>query len=261
VSAARPVARSIARARAGALALALVVALVVTAASCGGDDDAAAVTSGPAKVWAPSPIAFGFRADHGAADRFVDVGARRQRATYLVEATFVRTVDGQDPLEGTYKEVNRPPDHVSVGFGTVAGRVGDRTITCGELPDGSVSCAPGQPAAPLEQERAAEIEELRALVADDGWYRVDAAPDRTIAGEAATCFGLRQRNELAAPPFGRWARLCYAADGAPLDLYVAKVGSRDVRTATTIRRDVTAEDVADLVGGAGGPDGEADGGG
>ncbi len=82
---------------------------------------------------------------------------------------------------------------------------------------------------------------------DTGWYRVDAADGTTIAGEPATCFGLRQRNELAAPPFGRWAYLCDAADGVPLSVYVVKVGSRDVRTATAVSRSVTADDVTRLV--------------
>jgi hypothetical protein len=239
--------------RARPRALAVVLAAAAAVGGCSADDDGAgaAAVLAAAKVWAPSPLGFGFRVDPGAADRFVDVAARRQGATYLVEATFVREVDGQPPLRGSYTELNRPPDHLSASFGTVAGRVGDRTITCGELPDGSSGCAPGRPAPPLDQERAAELAALRGLVAEDGWYRVDAAPDRTIVGEAATCFGLRQRNQLPAPPFGRWAHLCYAADGAPLDLYVAKVASRDIRTATSLRREVTAQDVADLVDAAG----------
>jgi hypothetical protein len=229
-----------------AAALALVLASL---AACGDDDDAGAATA--TKRWAPSPIGFGFRADPDAANRLLDLAAARQTATYRVDAAFERDVDGRDPLKSAYTEINRPPDHVTVSLGGATGRVGDRTITCGDLPNGGTGCAPGAPAPPIETERQAELDELRSLVdPDTGWYRVDAADGLTIAGEPATCFGLRQRNELAAPPFGRWAYLCDAADGVPLSVYVVKDGSRDVRTATAVTRSVTADDVDRLVASA-----------
>jgi hypothetical protein len=232
------------------LAVALGGLLALTGCD-GGDGDGGDGTATATKAWAPSPIGFGFREDPGAADRFLALTARRQTATYRVDAAFQRDVDGREPLRSEYVEVNRPPDHVVVSLGGATGRVGDRTITCGDLPGGRTGCAPSGPAAPVEQERAAELEELRALVdADSGWYRVDAADGRTIAGEPATCFGLRQRNDLAAPPLGRWALLCEAADGVPLSVYVVKDGSRDVRTATAVTRTVTADDVAALLAAA-----------
>jgi hypothetical protein len=243
----RPRSRVAAAAVAGAAALALAGSVLV---ACRGDDDGAAGAAA-AKRWAPSPIGFGFRTDPDAAARLLDLATERQTATYRVDAAFERDVDGKDPLRSQYTEVNRPPDHVVVSLGGATGRVGDRTVTCGDLPTGGTGCAPGATAPPIDAERAAEIDELRSLVdPDTGWYRVDAADGLTIAGEAATCFGLRQRNELAAPPFGRWAYLCDAADGVPLSVYVVKVGSRDIRTATAVSREVTADEVTQLVAAA-----------
>jgi hypothetical protein len=231
--------------------LAAVVVLLAGLTACGGGDEG--VGSAAVKRWAPSPIGFGFRPDPAAAARFLDLATRRQTATYRVDASFERDVDGRDPLTSQYTEINRPPDHVAVSLGSATGRVGDRTITCGDLPDGGTGCAPGAPAAPIDAERAAEIDELRSLVdPTTGWYVVDAADGRTIAGEAATCFGLLQRNDLAAPPYGRWAYLCDAADGVPLSIYVVKVGSRDLRTATSVSRTVTADDVSALLAAASG---------
>jgi hypothetical protein len=223
-----------------------VSAAIVGLAGCGGDGDD--VDASATKRWAPSPIGFGFRADADAASRFLELAAARQTTTYRVDGAFERDVDGREPLTSAYTEINRPPDHVTVSLGGVSGRIGDRTITCGDLPGGASGCAPTAPAPAVEAERAAQLDELRSLVdPDTGWYRVDAADGLTVAGEAATCFGLRQRNELAAPPFGRWAYLCDAADGVPLSVYVVKVASRDVRTATAVSRAVTADDVTALV--------------
>ena len=229
---------------AGAAVIALVLAGLT---ACGGDGGGAA-RSAATKRWAPSPIGFGFRDDPTAAERFLDLATKRQTATYRVDAAFERDVDGRDPLRSEYTEVNLPPDHVTVSLGGAAGRVGDRTITCGDLPGGGTGCAPGAPAAPIEAERAAELDELRALIDPaSGSYRLEAADGRTIAGEPATCFGLLQHDDQLAPPYGRWAYLCDAADGVPLSVYVVKVASRDVRTATSVSRSVTAEEVTALL--------------
>lgn len=230
-----------------ALALAPMPILALLVALLGDSDPRAGSTSAGSPVVAgggPSPGEPVLRHD------LVAAYERSRRATWLIVFDFTRELRDGRRLELRLAELNRPPDHLTAGFGGVNGRVGGREVVCGEV-EGETLCAPRGPAVPFEDELATELAEFRdALWPPARWYAVAAGEPRTVLGRPTRCFVLRRVVDVPAPPYGEEAEYCFGRrDGAPLYNRIERREGTDERVAVEARREVSEADVAALLAG------------
>jgi len=169
---------------------------------------------------------------------FLAAYERSRTATFAVEQRFTRTVAGRGELAYERRLVQRPPeDRIVVGGGSAEGRLGGRVVRCSAVPGGTGGCLEGPPAGDYGEEVAAEVAELRRLVAgDDPVYELQA-------GEPG-CWALRLRLDVPTPPYGELAGFCFdEATGAPTRLEIHRDGAVDVVEALDVRAEVTAADL------------------
>jgi hypothetical protein len=172
-----------------------------------------------------------------AATSFLDAWQRKLEGTYVVDATFTRTVPDGSQLKLGTRIVQRPPSRLVVGLGNVSGRIDDKVIRCPAEPSGTSICftAPGAPA--YEQEVADELDALRGYVSG-------SKPLYQVLGFRDGCYRLDIALVFPSPPYGTHALFCFdATTGAP-SLTVIEWGDVTERTtAAAIRTDVTDADL------------------
>lgn len=201
-----------------ALISALVVAAVLAVVP-GDDDDGDAAGADPVAA-------------------FLAAYERSRTATFVVEQRFIRTVPGRGELRYDRRLVQRPPDdRLLVGGGSAEGRLDGRIVRCSTAPDGTSQCTEGPEADAYADDVAAEVAELRDLVAGE-------RPVYEVAAGEPGCWALRLRLAIPSPPYGDLAGFCFdAATGAPARLEIRRDQAVDVVEAVEIRAEVTAADL------------------
>jgi hypothetical protein len=175
---------------------------------------------------------------HGPADPegFLAAWERKLTGTWVVRATFTRTLDDRRTLTGDIVEVQRPPDRLRKGLGSTEGRVGGRRLGCAPTEGGATECRDGGVAPPYDDEVATEMALLRG-------YVTGAARLYDVMRENTTCFRLRLARRILAPPYGDAARFCFdARTGALRSVEVRRDRAVDETRAVEIRADVSPAD-------------------
>jgi hypothetical protein len=196
----------------GALALLVVLVGAAVVLTRVADDDAE-----PAGRVAPTvpPV------DEAAARAFVEAWRRSLTGTYMLESAFERETRGGGRFESESVTVQRPPDRVATGAGSVDARVDGRRLACATDADGVLQCRDGGPAssyAEFVDLRVARVAEL--VEGENALYAVEAQPER--------CFRLTLRASLPAPPYGLLARFCFdTRTGAPTSSEIRREDSVD----------------------------------
>ncbi len=170
---------------------------------------------------------------------FVAAYDRSRTATFAADQTFTRTPpEGGEGLAYDRRLVQRPPDdRLLVGGGAAEGRVDGRVVRCSTGPDGTSRCDEGPLAPGWDDEVAAEVEDLRALVEGD-------RPVYEVRPGEPGCWSLHLRLDVPSPPYGTFAGFCFdAATGAPTRFEVRRPEATDLVVTTSIRTEVTASDL------------------
>jgi hypothetical protein len=164
-----------------------------------------------------------------AADAFLGAWARSRRGTYAVESTFERELpDGRRLLAETHL-VQRPPERLSVGFGTAEGTLDGHVVRCSTAPDGGYQCVEGPVARDYDAAVDDELDRLRPYVlGSPALYAVERDP--------SGCFRLRLALRYPSPPYGDAARFCFDEDsGAPTLTEIVRPEATDRTRATVVR--------------------------
>jgi hypothetical protein len=156
----------------------------------------------------------------------------QQHATWLVHYEFDRVLRSGQRLSQASTEANRPPVHVTAAGGSVTVDFGTRTATC--TATGARARCSEEPSDPSLQPA-----EVYRVVTALGAYSVAKLPDRTIAGDLASCFRLQATGAMTVPSVGPLTDLCYSADGVPLFSARRTATATDTRVAVTVDRKVT----------------------
>jgi len=201
--------------------IALVVAVVVVAVTI------TAAHSPPAR-------------DDRARRELLALARRQDRASWLVEFDFTRTLANGEQLREAVTEANRPPVHVLSSGTTVTVDFGARTASCTNTDKGP-KCI--EQADDPSLASSAVYREVTAL----GAYRVERLSGATFAGEPARCFALAAVARPW-PQLGDRTEQCYARDGVPLHSSIRRGQGVDSRDAVRVIRNVGARRLAALVG-------------
>lgn len=191
-----------------------------------------------------------------AVDAFLATWRQSRSATFVVDSAFTRTLPDGNRLEQIVHVVQRPPDdRLTIGFGSIAGRLGGKVVRCASAPDGSSRCVTGEAAPAYGAEVDGEIAGL------EGYLRGDRPLYTVIEFSDAPgrCFRLDLALALPSPPYGNHALFCFdRATQAPSLTVIERDEATDRTQASSIRSTVTADDLelnraAGAVVGAPGP--------
>ena len=174
---------------------------------------------------------------------FVSAWERSRTSTFAAAGEFVREASGGRRFASAVTIVQRPPDRLVTGAGSVSGRLDGHRVACSTDEDGTLGCRTGEAVGPYDEAVAGEVAAVRAAVAPGGAYAVMPVED---PGASRTCFGLRRRSvaPATAPPWGRRARFCFdRATGAPVETVIRRPESIDRTLFTTVTPDVTDGDL------------------
>jgi hypothetical protein len=189
--------------------------------------------AGPASPLLPIEV------DPAAAAAFVGAWERSRTTTWQVESTFSRELVSGRSLHAEVLTVQRPPDRLEVGLGSVEGRRRGGRFACSADPDGELRCREVEAGLSYAEEVARDLRRLEVLVTERGrrvaLYAVE---------ESDGCFDLRLRFSYPAPPYGQSATFCFDVEtGAPVRTVIRRADAVD----TTVAREVSGQvDDADL---------------
>jgi hypothetical protein len=165
---------------------------------------------------------------------------RSLTSTYIIDERFERRLTNGRSLTFTIHTVQRPPDRLVTGLGTVAARTESGRLACAATSDGSLKCRRAGTVVPYAQEVAAEMATLGRLVVGSGRLY-------DVRGAGADCFDLRLRVAYPNPPYGQQATFCFdPASGAPRRSAIRRVQGTDARQTVQVRTSVTPRDLAPL---------------
>lgn len=167
-----------------------------------------------------------------AARQFLDAWRRSRSGSFVVDATFSRTLPDGQVLRSEVRTVQDPPDTRLVsGLGSVSGRLAGGVVGC-PATAALTPCVTGPSAAPYASEVDADIAELaRQLEGDAPAYRVVAFTDTSDP-----CFRLDLARRIPSPPYGDHALFCFDRDtGAPSLTQIERPEAIDRTEATRIR--------------------------
>jgi hypothetical protein len=194
---------------------------------------AATACSGPPAAEPPSTTA-----GAAAVDDFLTAYQRSREATFVLEQTYTRSVDGEPALTYPMRIVQRPPDdRLTVGGGNASGKLDGNVVRCASEPSGTSSCADGGPAREDGDVVAGELDGLRRLLTGDAAYSVARRDDG--------CFVLTLDYVYPAPPYGVSSTFCFDPDsGAPMEVRIDHGdGVVDDTVTTTVRTEVGPADL------------------
>ena len=164
----------------------------------------------------------------------------QQRVSWSVEYRYERRTSA-GAVAGTVRIWRTPSLRV----------VADETSLTVTTPRGQVRCqetGSGPRCLADDEGSGAPAAAVVLAVASEGWYRVEDAGRRSVAGEEGTCFTLVHRAGRVVPPLGqRWTG-CFALDRIPLATRVARGGGvLDDRVARRVERGVDAGELDDVL--------------
>lgn len=185
----------------------------------------------------------------GVRDDFLSIAERSERATWLVEYDYRRDGRAGSVLSDQSMEVNRPPDHLSIGLGGVSGTIDGIDVACTSTL-GEVRCDPNQPVSASGPD-GDEVDYRMALLSEltkdpSNGYAVGRLADETIGGEHAICFRLVRRGAKTYTEFGESAERCFAHDGIPLRTTIDRGSAVDSWIAVSVERTVSKETLVEL---------------
>lgn len=190
---------------------------------------------------AAPPTTLGPADDVEVTARFLDFYERADTVTYGMAGAFVRVRNGQRAIESSWREVQRPPDHLIAGLGSVRGTYQGRTLECSPIQNKHVCSSVKVEDPALAAAQALDIVR-KWTVPQAGPYALRPGEPRIVAGEQTECFVLQLRPGWTMGSFGERSEYCYSTDAIPLYVATDRVGVTDVRAARVVARTVTDED-------------------
>jgi hypothetical protein len=169
---------------------------------------------------------------------------RGVKTTWAMTTRFHRETPA-GPLDANLEQLNRQPDWLTTGFGSVRGVWHGRSIDCATSPGGKL-CGQPAPVAPTVGARTS-LETLRTATGRRGSSRVRRDGSVRAAGRLGQCFSVLPRRGRAGR--GTVTQYCLTRDGIPLRVGVRRADSSDVATAQVVRNTVTDADFERLLRG------------
>jgi hypothetical protein len=163
--------------------------------------------------------------------------------TWAMTAQFHRETPA-GPLDAKLQQVNRQPDWLTAGFGSVRGVWNARTIDCATAPGGKL-CGPAAAVDATVGARAS-VKALRKATGRHGTARVRRDGTIRAAGRRGRCFSVLPRRHTGRHSFTQY---CLTPDGIPVRVSVRRADSSDVATALEISETVTDADFERLLQG------------
>ena len=164
---------------------------------------------------------------------------RARAATFTSEGTFHREANGAT-IDDVVVVVQRPPDRLTLGFGSWDGVVGGKRVTCRrDGRSGPWAACDGMGEGEVASTDEAEIARLRELVdLTDPTYRVSELDEG--------CFRLRLVADVRfTPEYGNRTEVCFdPATGAMRRLRIERDGGEDLTKFDRISPDVAPADLA-----------------
>jgi hypothetical protein len=169
---------------------------------------------------------------------------RGATTTWAMKTRFHRETPA-GPLDAELDQLNRQPDWLTAGFGSVRGVWRGQTIDCANAPGGKL-CGPAATVDPAVDARTS-IRDLRAATAASGTARVRRDGTARAAGRRGRCFSvIPRRNRTDRRTVTQY---CLTRDGIPIRVRVRRPDSTDTATAKEIRTTVTDADFDRLLDG------------
>ncbi len=169
---------------------------------------------------------------------------RGVKTTWAMTTRFHRDTPA-GPLDANLEQINRQPDWLTAGFGSVRGVWNGRSIDCTDAPGGKL-CGPGSSVEPTAGARAS-LAALRTSTGRRGTDRVRRDGSMRAAGRRARCFSVLPRRHRTGP--GTVTEYCLTTDGIPLRVGVKRSDSSDTAIARAVRTRVTDADFTRLLRG------------
>ncbi|MGZ8764503.1 MAG: hypothetical protein ACXW2C_02270 [Acidimicrobiia bacterium] len=169
---------------------------------------------------------------------------RGATTTWAMTTQFHRETPA-GPLDAKLEQLNRQPDWLTVGFGSVRGVWNGQTIDCASAPSGKL-CGPAAAVDPAVDARTS-VADLRTATGPKGTARVRRDGTIRAAGRRAHCYSVVPRRDRA----DRRAvtQYCLTRDGIPLRVRVRRTDTSDTATAQEIRTTVADADFERLLTG------------
>ncbi len=186
-------------------------------------------------------VASAGEADDGAGTRadFLELFERSRVSPWQAVFSYERIVDDEVGLSGTIVEVNVPPERVVTGIGGFTYQRGTELISCVDLDDVR-ECRQPEPARPIVEEAAREVDRLRARIDPDGGdLEVREVAEADVAGTPTRCFQV----QFVDREIPGQTETCFDDAGIPLRFVLERPGTVDTRTATSFSA-ATPDDVA-----------------
>jgi hypothetical protein len=169
---------------------------------------------------------------------------RGATTTWAMRTRFHRTTPA-GPLDAELEQLNRPPDWLTVGFGSVRGVWDGQTVDCANAPGGKL-CGPATAVDPA-LDPTASVEKLRTATGREGTARVRRDGTVRAAGRRSRCYSVIPRRDRT--DRRTVTQYCLTRDGIPLRVRVRRPDSSDTATAKEIRTAVTDADFDRLLAG------------
>ena len=149
------------------------------------------------------------------------------------------------PLDAKLEQLNRQPDWLSAGFGSVRGVWKGQTVDCANAPGGPL-CGPAATVDPTISARTS-VKALRNATGRGGTARVRRDGSTRAAGRRGHCYSVLPRRDRTARR--TVTQYCLTRNGIPLRVRVRRADSSDTATAQTVRTEVTDADFERLLTG------------
>jgi hypothetical protein len=149
------------------------------------------------------------------------------------------------PLDAKLEQLNRQPDWLTAGFGSLRGVWKGQTVDCADAPGGAL-CGPAA-AADLAISARTSVKALRTVTGGGGTARVRRDGTTRAAGRRGRCYSVLPRRDRT--DRRTVTQYCLTRDGIPLRVRVRRVDSSDTATAQKIRTEVTDADFERLLTG------------
>ncbi|WP_208029335.1 hypothetical protein [Rhabdothermincola sediminis] len=163
---------------------------------------------------------------------------RSREGTYVVEATFTRTMPDGRQLGSAALVVQRPPDSLRRQLGSVTGTLQGRSLNCTSATDGRLRCAPTGEVRPWQEQVDRDVEVLKS-------YFDPAYPLYRVRRDGEGCFVLDQDRPYPDPTYGARSRMCFDPTTGAMTLLelTRETGAVDRFEAATVRGDVSEADL------------------
>jgi hypothetical protein len=183
----------------------------------------------------------------GSGDARHELLARLERGastTWAVTTQFHRTTPA-GPLDATLEQLNRQPDWLTAGFGSVRGVWKRQTVDCATGPGGKL-CGPAAAVDPAISAHTS-VAALRKATGREGTARVRRDGTTRSAGRRGRCYSVVPRRNRTDRRIV--TQYCLTRDGIPVRVRVRRKDSSDTATALKIRTTVTDADFEHLLEG------------